>query len=103
MDTKLSALAMLDSFIQGLLWAVLCYVIIERFQLESLWYFVCVAILFVEIGMLAVHQKITFPSLIQYLGYDPNEKLEEAKKFVFADHIINITIMFVVVYYCLYG
>ncbi|MBB3062582.1 hypothetical protein FHS09_003431 [Microbulbifer rhizosphaerae] len=51
--------------------------------------------------MLFIHQRITFPGLIKYLGYESNEKLEEVKKFNINDHWINILTMFIVVYFCL--
>lgn len=101
MDSRTAALAMLDSTIQGVLWAVLCFSLIRSFELEGYWYVVCAVVLAVEIGVICVHQKVTFPGLIEYLGYETNEKLEDVKRFNISDHWINILTMFAVVYLCL--
>ena len=94
---------MLDSCVQGLLWGVLCFVIIKRFHLESVWYVACALVLTLEIGLLYIHQKITFPGLIKSLGYEPNEKLKEAMRFKIGDHSVNAIVMFGLVYLCLNG
>jgi len=101
MDTRVSLLATLDALIQGVLWAVLCFVVISRFNLASVWFFVCGIVLLVEIGLLVLHQRITFPGLVRYLGYEPNEKLEETKRFRVTDHVVQIGVMYGVVYWCL--
>lgn len=98
MDAKTSILAILDSTVQGALWAVLCFAIIQNFKLEEIWYLICALVLAVELGLLALHQKFTFPGIISYLGYEPNEKLNAMKKFNIGDHVINVVIMFVIVY-----
>lgn len=101
MDSKTATCAMIDSTVQGILWAVLCFVLIQNFDLERYWYLVCAAVLVVEIGILFMHQRITFPGLVKYLGYEPNERLEAVTKFNINDHWINILTMFVIVYFCL--
>lgn len=103
MNAKEKALVILDSFVQGLLWALLCFAVIRRFHLEGVWYLACAAVLTVEIGLLYIHQKITFPAVLRHLGYEPNEKLEEAKLFKIGDHLPNIIAMFGVVYLCING
>lgn len=101
LDLKTSVLAMADSTIQAMLWAVLCFALIRNFNLEGIWYVVCGVVLAVEIGLLFLHQRITFPGIISYLGYEPNEKLEEMKKFDLSEHLITVLVMYVVVYLCL--
>ncbi|RCV91968.1 hypothetical protein [Billgrantia montanilacus] len=98
MDANTTILAILDSTIQGALWAVLCFSLIQNFNLEDFWYLICALVLIVELGLLVLHQKITFPGIISYLGYEPNEKLNAMKKFNVGDHAINVVVMFVVVY-----
>lgn len=66
--------------------------------MKNLWYLVCALVLVIEIGLVALHQKITFPGIISYPGYESNEKLDAMKKFNIGDHAMNIVIMFVVVY-----
>lgn len=99
MKPKLAALAMLDSFVQALLWSVLCFVLIIRFELESVWYLVCSGVLVIEIGLLIIHQKHTFPGLISHLGYEPNKKLDEMSTVSWSDHLASVVIMFGVVYW----
>ena len=84
-----------------MLWAVLCFAVIRHFALEHLWYIVCSAILIIDIGLSVLHQKITFPGIIDHLGYEPNDALEEMRKFNLGDHAIKIVTMFLMVYVCL--
>jgi hypothetical protein len=102
MNRKLIIFSALDSIVHGFLWAVFCVVIVRHFHLEAWWYVVCLLLLTLEIGLLNIHQRITFPELIAYLGYSENEKLRETLRFKLSDHIINIGIMFLVVYFTIY-
>ena len=103
MNKTTTFFVILDSFIQGVLWSVLCFAVIFRFGLEKWWYIVCTVTLLIEIALLTIHQKITFPGIINYLGYPENDKLKELSKINFSDHAINIFLMFAIVYWGIQG
>lgn len=100
LDKTTSVLSFLDGFIQNMLWAVLCFSVIKSFQLENIWFIVCGGVLCIQIGLLVLHQKVTFPRLVIALGYEPNDSLEEIKKVHISDHLISIFVLFGIVYLC---
>jgi hypothetical protein len=86
---------------QAILWSILYFSVINKFHLEELWYLVISCVVIIELILTLLHQKVTFPSLISYFGYEPNEKLKDSTKFRISDHIVKMLTMFVMVYLCI--
>ncbi|MEM1263693.1 MAG: hypothetical protein AAGH76_14940 [Pseudomonadota bacterium] len=85
---KFERFAIPEMVVQSFLWAALAFSIVREFELDGRVALVAVLVLGVRIAIETFNSTTVLPSMIEYLGYEANEKVEALRTPKIGDHLL---------------